>query len=133
MKPRVLLVEDNVCMREATAEFLEATEQFVVCAKAECAEDALEMMSELEVDLAVVDLSLPKMDGVELVEHIGQCWPKVRCVIFSGHGEAPYVERALKAGSYGYILKEEPRALLEALPQVLNGERYLSDRVTLPD
>lgn len=131
MTPRIFLVEDNAIVREALTEFILAMGDYDVCGVADSAEDALEALDSLEVDLIVADLSLPRMDGSELVERIEERWPGTPCVICSGHREATYVDRALEAGSRGYILKGKPGELKEAIPKILAGELYLSPSLHL--
>lgn len=128
----VYIVEDNRLVRESTAEFVSAIGDYEVCGLAASAEEALEQIDSLEVDLALIDLSLPGMDGIELIEHIRERWPDMRCLIFSGHGESTYVKRALEAGSHGYVLKGNPSVLIEALPVVLAGEQFVSDKLQRP-
>ncbi len=129
MAVSVYIVEDNPLVRESTAEFVSAIGDYNVCGWAPSAEEALEQMDAIDVDLALIDLSLPGMDGIELIEDIRQRWPDTCCLIFSGHGESTYVERALDAGSCGYVLKGNPTELIEALPAVLNGEEFVSDKI----
>jgi DNA-binding NarL/FixJ family response regulator len=139
MTARIFLVEDNDIVRESLAEYISAMGAYEVCGVAASAEEALDRLERLEtatadaeslgLDLLVVDLSLPGMDGAQLIEHIGQRWPDTPCVICSGHRETTYVERALAAGSQGYILKGQPSELQEALPKILAGERYLSEKL----
>jgi DNA-binding NarL/FixJ family response regulator len=90
------------------------------------AEVALEQLPELAVDLVVIDMSLPTMSGIELVSAIGLTYPHLRCIMLSGHHEPDYVRRALAAGAQGYILKENPLDLIEALRTVASGVTYVS-------
>jgi DNA-binding NarL/FixJ family response regulator len=133
MTTQIFIIEDNDIVRESLAEFITAVGDYEVCGLAASAEQALEALDSHDVDLVVVDLSLPGMDGVELVEFIRTRWPEMPCVICSGHREATYVRRALEAGSKGYILKGQPHELSKAIPVILNGERYLSDKLHLPE
>ena len=90
------------------------------------AEAALEQLPRLAVDLALVDVSLPAMSGIELVSAIHQAYPDLRCIMLSGHHEHDYVRRALAVGAQGYVLKENPLDLIEAVRAVQSGATFLS-------
>lgn len=76
-----------------------------------------------------VDTSLPDMNGIELVRRLLDRRPDILCLMYSGHEETFYVERALEAGARGYLVKGNPRELPGAIRQVLNGGTYLSRAV----
>jgi len=130
MAARIYIVEDHDRMRRMVVSFLSGKAGFEFVGEAETAEEALEELAsfgaETAVDLVLIDMSLPKMNGTELVSALQQRWPALPCVVLSGHGEASYVHRALKAGAQGYILKGDPYELQGAIEQVLRGERYTS-------
>ena len=123
---RVYVVEDHPRMRELLREWIDELPGLVVCGAAESAETALRELETLHADLAVIDMSLPAMGGIELVAALRARHPQLRCLILSGHNEMSYVDRALAAGAHGYLLKGEPAEIGSAIAQVLTGERYLS-------
>ncbi|HJU25170.1 MAG TPA: response regulator transcription factor, partial [Rhodanobacteraceae bacterium] len=90
------------------------------------AETALRELATMQADVAMIDMSLPLMSGIELVATLRERHPQTHCVILSGHNEASYVERAFGAGAQGYLLKGEPSEIETAITRVLAGERYLS-------
>lgn len=123
---RVFLVDDHPIIRDGFRELLEAGDDFIVAGEAGSGKEALEKMSESDVDLAVVDISLGSMDGIELTRRLKEDDPDLRILIVSMHEETRYVEDALKAGARGYVLKDNVHALLpEAAHEVINGELYL--------
>jgi DNA-binding NarL/FixJ family response regulator len=122
----VLLVEDHPILSKSITALLESDDMAVV-AHARTAEVALEMLPRLNVDLAVVDVSLPGMNGIELISCLRQKRPDFPCIILSGHHEAAYVRRAIALGARGYVTKGNPPALLEGIRRVVAGEIYLSD------
>jgi DNA-binding NarL/FixJ family response regulator len=130
MAARIYIVEDHDRMRRMVVSFLSGKAGFECVGEAATAEEALEELAQFEdetaVDLVLIDMSLPKMNGAELVSEIQQRWPALPCVVLSGHGEDAYVNRALEAGAQGYILKGDPYELKGAIEQVLRGERYKS-------
>lgn len=126
MSRNVYIVEDNDRMRALLRDWIDELPGLSVCGAAATAETALEELPAMQVDLAVIDMSLPAMGGIELVAALRERRPETRCLILSGHNEKSYVERALAAGAQGYLLKGEPAEIENAITQVLAGERYLS-------
>jgi DNA-binding NarL/FixJ family response regulator len=126
MSSNVYIVEDNDRMRALLRDWIDELPGLSVCGAAPTAEAALEELPELDADLAVIDMSLPAMGGIELVAALREQRPEMRCLILSGHNEKSYVERALAAGAQGYLLKGEPAEIENAITRVLAGERYLS-------
>lgn len=128
MATSIYIVEDHTFMRQALVDFIEDVPDFHVHGAVETAEEALaELNGEATtIDLVFIDTRLPGMDGIELVGELTRRWPTLRCLMLSGHGENSYVDRALKAGAQGYVLKGNPDEIPEAIRRVLDGESYLS-------
>lgn len=101
----ILLVEDHGPMRQAVAELLEADEELDVLAAVETAEEALELLGKERPDLAVVDLNLPGMHGLELVAELERRVPGVPVVVLSSHSSERFGPVALDAGARAYIEK----------------------------
>ena len=99
-----------------------------VVAVAPTAEIALEELPHLQVDLMLVDMSLPAMSGIELITIASRQYPAIRYLMVSGHNEPDYIQRAMAAGAQGYVPKENPVALLEAVRAVIAGETYLGGK-----
>lgn len=123
---RVYLVEDHDVMREMIGEFLESQAGLTVVGCAATADAAFAELEELDVDLILVDTSLPDMNGIELVRRLLDRRPATPCLMYSGHRETFYVDRALEVGAKGYVVKGNPNELPGAIQQVLNGDTYLS-------
>ncbi|HET9834858.1 MAG TPA: response regulator transcription factor [Rhodanobacteraceae bacterium] len=126
MSNNVYIVEDNDRMRALLRDWIDELPGLSVCGAAATAETALEEVPGLHVDLAVIDMSLPAMGGIELVAALLEREPRMCCLILSGHNEKSYVERALAAGAQGYLLKGEPGEIENAITRVLSGGQYLS-------
>lgn len=101
----ILLVEDHEAMRQAVAELIEADDHLDVMAAVETAEEALELLGSERPDLAVVDLNLPGMHGLELVAELERRAPGVPVVVLSSHSSERYAPVALDAGAKAYIEK----------------------------
>jgi DNA-binding NarL/FixJ family response regulator len=127
MATRIYIVEDHCLMRQVLREMIDKVPGLEVCGVAASAEEALAGLNGAEVDVALIDISLPQMSGAELVAVLRARWPALRCLILSGHNEASYVKHGLAAGAQGYILKGNPAELQEGIASVLAGNRYLSE------
>jgi DNA-binding NarL/FixJ family response regulator len=122
----ILVIEDHAVFGKALVRLLSARADFDVVGVLRSAEEAMEKLPELAVDLALIDVSLPRMNGIELVRMIQERFPELLCMMLSGHMTPFYVERSLEAGARGYVLKEDIPGVLEGIEQVLKGEIYVS-------
>lgn len=127
MSTKIFLVEDHPLMQRTLSEFIMRLPDFEVCGVVRSAENALDRLDEVAPDLVLVDMSLPQMNGAELIQIIQIRWPGLRCILLSGHGEENYVQQALNAGARGYILKGRPADIYIAFQHVIAGELYLSE------
>lgn len=114
-------------MREAYRMVFEMEPEMELCG---VAGEALDALGTARPDLIIVDVSLPGMSGLELVEQLAQEHPSLPALVVSGHHEALYAERALRAGARGYLDKKGlSSVLVEAIRHVLDGGIFLSERV----
>ena len=93
---------------------------------ARTAERALQELPEQEFDLVLVDVALPEMNGISLVALLHEEYPDLPCLMLSGHALAHYVNRALRAGARGYVLKDNSLEIVNSIRRVLRGEIYVS-------
>jgi DNA-binding NarL/FixJ family response regulator len=129
-KARVLLVDDHPILRKGLAQMINMEQDLTVCGEAEEAGKAFELVGTLTPDVAVVDISLKTGNGIELVKNIKARYPELPILVLSMHDESLYAERALRAGSLGYIMKEEAtEQVLVAIRRVLKGEIFLSEKM----
>lgn len=122
----LLLVEDHPVFAEALARVLEDKDGLDVVTVVDTAEKALQVLPDLDVDLVLVDVSLPRMNGIELVSEIRRIYPDIPCLMISGHMSASYVRRSLEAGARGYAIKDSSAGIIEGIQRVLDGEIYIS-------
>lgn len=132
----ILIVDDHVIVREGLQRILEATGAGWVVAEASSGFQALEVMRHQPIDLAIVDLSMPGMNGLDLIKRIRTEFPRVRVLVLSMHAEEQYAIRAFKAGANGYVTKDGASAeLVNAVRKVATGGAYvtasLAERVVL--
>lgn len=130
-KAGVLLVDDHPIVREGLEKVINAEADLIVCGEAESAVRALRAIEKLKPDLAIVDISLHELNGIELIKDLKIRHPKLPVLVLSAHDEFLYAERCLHAGAKGYIMKHETgQKLLRAIRTVLRGEIYLSQAMT---
>ena len=130
----ILLVEDHKVMAETLVHILRTKGKFNVEDVAESAEDAMQWLSGREpghpVDLALVDVVLPRTSGIELVSMIQQKYPGLPCLMISGRSAGQYVKRSLAAGARGYVLKDDFHDVVKGIRHVLRGGTYLSKQLS---
>jgi DNA-binding NarL/FixJ family response regulator len=122
---RILLVEDHKLMAETLVRALQQKGGFEIATVASSAEDAWECLPGLQIDLALVDVSLPGTSGIDLVSMIQKRYPGLPCMMISGRTASHYVKRALSVGARGYVLKDDIGEVIEGIQQVLEGGVYL--------
>jgi two-component system, NarL family, response regulator NreC len=130
MPVRVLLVDDHQLVREGLKALLER-EQFEVVGEASDGYDAIQRARALRPDVAVLDLSMPQLNGLDAAHEISRAAPGVKVVALTVHTEDPYVISALRAGIKGYVLKSQAGAdLVQAIREVSRGMTYLSPGIS---
>ena len=124
---RIIIVDDHPLFRKGLEELIHSDGSFAVCGEAGNAAEAMEVIRKLNPDLAIVDLSLPGANGIELIKNIRAEFPKLPILVLSMHDESLYALRALRAGAEGYVMKHEAMAnVIQAIHEVFNGRPYLS-------
>ncbi|HMB90480.1 MAG TPA: response regulator transcription factor [Rhodothermales bacterium] len=127
---KILIVDDHPLMRKGLGLTLDAEPDLTVCGQAADAEEALAMLDSVEPDLAIVDISLPTMGGLELIKHMQALYPDMRTLVVSRHDETLYAERAIRAGARGYVMKlEAGNLIVKAVRRVLSGGIYVSEEI----
>jgi len=130
IKKTIFIVDDHPLMRKGMAMTLQSELEFNVVGQAETAEEALQQIPGLNPDVAVIDISLPGMNGIELIKNLVNHQPDLKILVVSRHDEELYAERAIRAGAKGYLMKlEAGDALVSAVRQILNGQLFLSPEV----
>jgi DNA-binding NarL/FixJ family response regulator len=125
----ILLVEDHAIFAQALQRVLRERGHMEIVAVAESAEEALNLIPDLEVDLVLVDVSLPQRSGISLVLSLQQKHPALLCVMLSGHLSQHYARSSLAAGARGYLVKDRADEIVYGIQRVLQGEVYISEQV----
>ena len=130
-KKRIMVVDDHPMMLKGLVMTLNAEHGFEVVGQFNRAEEALQRSTELKPDLAVVDISLPGMSGLELIKHLVGLDQNLKILVVSRHEEILYAERVLRAGAKGYVMKQEAgEEMVKAVKKILNGGIYVSEEVS---
>ena len=124
---RVFLVDDHPLVRDWLASLVALEPDLEVCGHAEDAPSALVALPKARPDVVVVDLSLPRGSGLELLKELRAQFPALRLLVLSMHDEPSTAERAFRAGAHGYAVKNESApSIVEAIRSVLSGNFYAS-------
>ncbi|MEZ4732798.1 MAG: response regulator transcription factor [Caldilineaceae bacterium] len=117
----IFIVEDHPVIRQSYALVLKRETDMTICGEASSAEDALAMIPGCAPDIVLIDVSLPKMSGLELVQRLQEEQPGLPTVVISGHREAVFIEGVLAAGAAHYIVKEQAaQQLVAAIRQLVS-------------
>ena len=127
---RVIVADDHAIVREGLRHVLTATPEFEVVGEAADGEEALELVGRLKPDVVLMDLSMPRLNGLETTIAIRRKHPATRVLILSVHDHPEYVLEGVRAGAQGYLKKDTtPEDLREALRTVHRGQSFFSPEV----
>ena len=131
MTIRVFLADDHTVVREGLRAYLDAEPDIEIVGEAGDGRQAVEQITGLLPDVAVIDIGMPEIDGIRATEMVDELCPETRVVILSMHSTNEYVFRALQAGASAYVLKESAgRELINAVHAVQQGHHYLSQKIS---
>ncbi len=123
---RVLVADDHPILREGLVVLINRQDGMTVVAEASDGREAVELFARVAPDLAVIDLRMPAMDGIEVIAAIRSADPHARLIILTSFASDEDIYRALRAGARGYLLKEEPvEELVECLRAVHEGRTFI--------
>lgn len=125
-KIRILIADDHAVVREGTRQFLEREDDLEVVGEAADGEEAIRLVGSLNPDVAIMDISMPNIDGIEATRQIKAKYPKVAVLILSAYDDDQFVFSLLEAGAAGYLLKSvRGNELVSAIREVSAGESVL--------
>jgi len=125
-KIRVLLAEDHVVVREGTRELIRREQDMEVVGEAGDGEEAIELATELRPDVVIMDIAMPRVNGIEATRRIKELYPATAVLILTAYDNEQYIFALLEAGAAGYLLKNVRRSeLIHAVRAVYAGESVL--------
>lgn len=134
---RVSIADDHAIVRGGLLQILATTPDITVVGEAASSAEVLEMARQDQTDVLLLDISMPGMDGLELIRRLNTERPALPVLVLSMHNEGQIVQRALKSGAYGYITKDSaPSVLLAGIRKVASGGKFIDpalvDSVVIP-
>ena len=131
-KIRVLLVDDHQLILDGLKSLLKHIDNLVVAGEANNGREALRLLDIFNVDVVLMDIDMPVMNGIEALKEIKRIKPLIKVIILSMHNESGMVKNLLGIGADGYLLKSTSQdELIRAITKVANGDKYFSTDVTL--
>lgn len=128
---RIVIAEDHTILREGLRALLSSEARFEVVGEAEDGRMAIQVVEKLQPDLVLMDLSMPRMNGLEAIREIKKRSPQAKMIALTVHKTEEYILTTLQAGADGYVLKDATHSeLVMAIDQVLMGKRYLSPGIS---
>jgi len=130
MTIRILLADDHLVVRQGLRALLSAQPDIEVIAEAGDGREAVQLASTERPDVAVIDISMPLLNGIEATQQLVSSTPEVAVVILSMHGDEEYIRRSLRAGALGYVLKQSADTeLIMAIRAAHRGESFLTPSI----
>lgn len=127
---RIMIVEDHTLVREGLVSLLRTEGDFQIVAEAGDGQQAIQLSGTVQPDMLLMDLSLPNINGTEAITEIKRRHPNIQVIVLTLHRSEEYIRAALRAGSSGYVLKDDSsEELLAALHSVAKGKIYLSPSI----
>jgi two-component system response regulator DegU len=128
---KIVIIDDHQLFREGVKRILDFEANFHVVAEGDDGEEAVGLMEKHDPDVIIMDINMPKVNGVEATKQLVAANPETKVIVLSIHDDENYVTHALQTGARGYLLKEmDADALVEAVKVVADGGSYLHPKVT---
>jgi DNA-binding NarL/FixJ family response regulator len=125
MSIRILVADDHSVVRKGIRMLLEDEADIQIVGEASDGDEAIELLSDIEPDVLLLDITMPRMSGIEALKIVSQQYPKVRTLMFSMHNNPDYILKAVQNGAAGYLLKDTGQEeILQAVRTVVNGDLY---------
>lgn len=130
---RVLIADDHTIFRQGLAQMLNSVDEFGLASQAADGREALQLIAQIKPDVAILDVSMPGMSGLEVTQEVISRALPTRIILLTMHGEPEAVSRAMRAGAAGYVLKDNAfEDLVYAIKAVAAGGTFVSPSVAAP-
>lgn len=128
---RILLAEDHAVVREGLKALVNSQPDMTVVGEAGDGRAAVDLAQELQPDLVIMDVSMPKMNGLEATERLKQICPQIKVLTLTRHADTGFMQQLFRAGASGYVLKQSAASeLVRALRAIVAGNNYLDPAIT---
>jgi len=129
-KTRIILVDDHPLMRDSIKMHLENQSDIEIVAEASDGEQAVELADKLRPDLIIMDISMPRMNGLDATKKIKEMHPEIAVLVLTVHSDTEHILKILEAGAAGYLTKDIlGEKLIHAIRMIMSGESVLSEEV----
>lgn len=130
-KVKVLIAEDHTIVREGLKALLGSDPDLEICGEADNGKDAIKLVQGLNPDIVLMDLSMPRIHGLEAIREIRKTNPATKILVLTVHDDEEYISATLRSGASGYVLKNDSyNELLSSIKTVLSGKPYLSPAIS---
>lgn len=124
---KILLADDHPIIIKGLKQIIEEEDDMKVTGEAKNGNEALDLMRKNDYDIAILDITMPKKTGVEVIEEMKYLKKKIPVLVLSVHPEDQFAMRVLKTGAKGYMTKESaPENIVDAIKKIINGGKYIS-------
>ncbi len=133
---RIIIADDHVMLREGISKIINETNGMEVVAEASDGLELLSLLKQNPVDMVILDISMPRLRGIEAAQEIRKCHPQVKTLFLSMYKKEEYLHLAMSSGAKGYLLKEDTGSeLIHAINTIRKGKIYLSPLISkdIPD
>ncbi len=133
MKPKkkLIIAEDHTIVRDGLRSIFEADDELEVIGEAGDGMEAIRLINNSDPDILLIDLNMPKMDGISVIREVKKQSGKIKIVVLTMHSDEEYILEAFSSGADGYCIKTSPgKELLNALKTVLGGRQYVSPEIS---
>lgn len=131
MKKRIVLAEDHTLLREGLRKIISSLPDYEVVGTADDGLETIQAVEKLNPDLILIDLSMPRLSGIEAIKTIKSEHPQLKVLVLTAYKDEQYILEAFRAGADGYMLKDESKQeLVAAMNTIFRGKRYISPTIT---
>lgn len=128
---RILIADDHILIRAGLKQLIESFGNYEVVAEATTGKEALQLLEQSEVDVLLLDISMPDESGLDVLKRVRAQWPELRVLMLSMHSDTVHVKTALENGANGFLVKDSaPTELYVALNATMRGQKYISPSVS---
>ncbi|WMJ72275.1 response regulator transcription factor [Cytophagaceae bacterium ABcell3] len=130
-KIKIVLADDHRLVRDGIKALLAKSSDFVIAGEADDGKELLELLKKAKPDVALIDISMPNLTGLEAIPLIKKDFPGTRIILLTMHADPDYIIKAIQSGTHGYLLKDvEPEELHLAVKTVAKGEKYFNATIS---